>query len=180
DAYIGKKFKGEVTHISNSASNIKSAIGGTSLATDQVTNFLVKIIILEESYQDLMTKVNKHVFRPGMSASVDIFTKEEKDVIAVPIQAVAIREKKDAKIDKDLDKLSQSNQYDQVVFLMDSDTAKMVKVETGIQDNEFIHVLSGLETGVKVVSGPYSELSKNLKSGDKIHIKKEEKEEEKD
>ncbi|MBK6785760.1 MAG: efflux RND transporter periplasmic adaptor subunit [Saprospiraceae bacterium] len=59
---------------------------------------------------------------------------------------------------------------------MDADTAKMVIVTTGIQDNEFIHVISGVKSGDKIVSGPYSELSKGLKNGDKIHIKKEEKE----
>ncbi|MBK8817717.1 MAG: efflux RND transporter periplasmic adaptor subunit [Saprospiraceae bacterium] len=100
DAYTGKKFKGEVTHISNSASNIKSALGTASLTTDQVTNFQVKIRIIEDSYKDLKSSVNKHVFRPGMSASVDIYTRKEENVITVPIQSVAIREKKDAKIKK--------------------------------------------------------------------------------
>ncbi|MBK6785759.1 MAG: efflux RND transporter periplasmic adaptor subunit [Saprospiraceae bacterium] len=98
DAYTRKKFKGEVTHISNSASNIKSALGTASLTTDQVTNFQVKIRIIEDSYKDLKSSVNKHVFRPGMSASVDIYTRKEENVITVPIQSVAIREKKDAKI----------------------------------------------------------------------------------
>ncbi|MBK6363072.1 MAG: efflux RND transporter periplasmic adaptor subunit [Saprospiraceae bacterium] len=176
DAYTRKKFKGEVTHISNSASNIKSALGTASLTTDQVTNFQVKIRIIEDSYKDLKSSVNKHVFRPGMSASVDIYTRKEENVITVPIQSVAIREKKDAKIKKDVKTEIQEDQYNQVVFIMDADTAKMVIVTTGIQDNEFIHVISGVKSGDKIVSGPYSELSKGLKNGDKIHIKKEEKE----
>ncbi|MBK8620847.1 MAG: efflux RND transporter periplasmic adaptor subunit [Saprospiraceae bacterium] len=174
DAYTGKKFKGEVTYISNSASNLKNASLTSSLSTDQVTNFLVKIRILEESYKELKSDGNKYVFRPGMSAAVDIYTKEEKNVLTVPIQSVAIREKKDAKIKEDKDLSTQINQYDQVVFIFDADTAKMVKVETGIQDNEFIHILSGLKAGEKVVTGPYTELSKGLKGGDKIHLKKEE------
>ena len=169
-----KKFKGEVTYISNSASNLKNASLTSSLSTDQVTNFLVKIRILEESYKELKSDGNKYVFRPGMSAAVDIYTKEEKNVLTVPIQSVAIREKKDAKIKEDKDLSTQINQYDQVVFIFDADTAKMVKVETGIQDNEFIHILSGLKAGEKVVTGPYTELSKGLKGGDKIHLKKEE------
>jgi HlyD family secretion protein len=176
DAYTGKKFKGEVTHISNSASNIKSALGTTSLTTDQVTNFQVKIRILEDSYKDLKSPLNKHVFRPGMSASVDIYTRKEENVITVPIQSVAIREKKEIKGKKGKKEEIKEDQYDQVVFIMDADTAKMVVVTTGIQDNEFIHVISGVGPGEKVVSGPYSELSKGLKNGDKIHIKKEEKE----
>jgi HlyD family secretion protein len=180
DAYTGKKFKGEVTHISNSASNIKSALGQTSLATDQVTNFIVKIRIFEESYRDLKTKLNKYVFRPGMSASVDIYTKEEKDVLTVPIQAVAVRERGSKKGSKEVNSTTQTDQYDQVVFVMMADTAHMVIVETGIQDNEFIHVVKGVTPGDKIVTGPYSELSKTLKSGDKIYIKKEEKEKKKD
>ncbi len=174
DAYTGKKFKGEVTHISNSASNLKNASLTSSLSTDQVTNFLVKIRILESSYKELKSDGNKYVFRPGMSAAVDIYTKEEKNVLTVPIQSVAIREKKDAKIKEGKDLSTQINQYDQVVFVFDADTAKMVIVETGIQDNEYIHIISGLKAGEKIVTGPYAELSKGLKGGDKIHLKKEE------
>lgn len=174
DAYTGKKFKGEVTHISNSASNLKNASLTSSLSTDQVTNFLVKIRILESSYKELKSDGNRYVFRPGMSAAVDIYTKEEKNVLTVPIQSVAIREIKDAKIKEGKELSTQINQYDQVVFVFDADTAKMVIVETGIQDNEYIHIISGLKAGEKIVTGPYAELSKGLKGGDKIHLKKEE------
>ncbi|HMU02396.1 MAG TPA: HlyD family secretion protein, partial [Saprospiraceae bacterium] len=59
------------------------------------------------------------------------------------------------------------------IFLMDADTAKMVKVETGIQDDEFIMIKSGVNVGDKLISGPYSEVSKTLKSGDKVKIKEE-------
>jgi HlyD family secretion protein len=179
DAYVGRKFKGEVTHISNSASNIKTSAVTSSLATDQVTNFIVKIRIFEESYRDLKTTVNKYVFRPGMSASVDIFTNEVKDVLTVPIQAVSIREKETKSKDKKVSSDKTEDQYDQVVFLLMQDTVAMVLVETGIQDNEFIHVKKGIKAGDKIVTGPYTLLSKTLKSGDKVHIKKEDKEEKK-
>lgn len=178
DAYVGRKFKGEVTHISNSASNIKASSVTTSLATDQVTNFIVKIRIFEESYRDLKTTVNKYVFRPGMSASVDIYTNEVKDVLTVPIQAVTIREKESEKKKTKETAALTEDQYDQVVFLMTpADTASMVIVETGIQDNEYIHVKKGLKAGDKIVTGPYTLLSKTLESGDKIHLKKEKKDE---
>jgi len=169
DAYLGQKFKGKVTHIANSASNIKTLGSQAVLSTDQVTNFVVKIRVLESSYQAVKTSNNKYVLRPGMSASVDIFTKEEKDVIAVPIQAVTIREKSATMVKSEID----AKDYDEVVFVLENDTAKMLIVKTGIQDNEFIHILSGLEGGEKVVSGPYSELSKNLKSGDRLREKKD-------
>ena len=65
---------------------------------------------------------------------------------------------------------------------MDSDTAKMVKVVTGIQDDEYIMIKSGVKVGDKLISGPYNEVSKNLKQGEKIRLKKEksDKKEEKD
>ena len=73
DAFLGEKFKGIVTEIANSAN-----ISGVS--ADQVTNFEVKIRILDN------TK-----FRPGMTASVEVQTKLVKDIIAVSIQAVTTR-----------------------------------------------------------------------------------------
>ena len=171
DAYLGTKFKGVVTQVSNSASNVTSS---AALNTDQVTNFVVKIRILENSYQSIKTQTMKYPLRPGMSASVDIYTDQAVDVVSVPIQCITIRTK-----ERDKDKTSSTSkddQYDEVAFVMDADTAKMVIVKSGIQDNEFISVLSGLNAGDKVISGPYTELSKNLKSGDKVRLKKEKEE----
>jgi HlyD family secretion protein len=63
---------------------------------------------------------------------------------------------------------------------MDADTAKMVKVETGIQDDEFIMIKSGINAGDKLISGPYAEISKSLKSGDKVRIKEDKEDKKKD
>jgi HlyD family secretion protein len=168
---LEKKFKGTVTQIANSASNIAAA-NAQALNTDQVTNFIVKILVDESSYQEIKSSSMKYPLRPGMSASVDIYTEEAKDVIAVPIQCVTVREKegqKDKKkktdaIDTEL-KEQPEVEFDEVVFLMDSDTAKMVKVVTGIQDDEYIMIKSGVKVGDKLISGPYNEVSKNLKQG---------------
>ncbi|MBK6565629.1 MAG: hypothetical protein IPG18_10660 [Saprospiraceae bacterium] len=65
---------------------------------------------------------------------MDIYTRKEENVITVPIQSVAIREKKDAKIKKDVKPKFRKTRHNQVVFIMDADTAKMVIVTTGIQD----------------------------------------------
>lgn len=182
DAYLGKKFKGKVTQIANSASNIATA--GTALNTDQVTNFIVKIRVLADSYQDIKTQTMQYPLRPGMSASVDIFTEQAEGVVAVPIQCVTVREKESTKkVNKDKslpDDMAtpDDKEFDEVVFLMDADTAKMVKVETGIQDDEFIMIKSGINVGDKLISGPYSEVSKTLKSGDKVKIKEEKEEKE--
>lgn len=131
----------------------------------------------------------KYPLRPGMSASVDIYTEEEKGVTAVPIQCVTVREKEGQKSKKKETSSEGENQsaaepeveYDEVVFLMDADTSKMVKVVTGIQDDEYIMIKSGVKVGDKLISGPYNEVSKNLKQGEKIRIKKDktEKKEEK-
>lgn len=186
DAYLGKKFKGTVTEIASSASNISTS-ATAALNTDQVTNFVVRIRVDEKSYKDIITEEMKYPLRPGMSASVDIFTEEVKGVVAVPIQCVTVREKEGSKkmeeepMEEGMDKKEVKNkEFDEVVFVMDADTAKMVKVITGIQDDEFIEVKEGLSAGQQVISGPYVEVSKNLKSGIRVRKKKEEKEEEKE
>ncbi|GAW88975.1 RND transporter [Flavobacterium psychrophilum] len=85
DAYLKKEFRGIVTSISNSAS--------TALTADQVTNFKVKVRIIKDSYQDLMSgkPASFSPFRPGMTATVDIITTRKENVIAVPISAVVMR-----------------------------------------------------------------------------------------
>lgn len=174
DAYPGEKFKGVVTHVSNSASNISSASG--VINNDQVTNFVVKVRVDPLSYPDVVLKGQKYPLRPGMSATVDIYTQDGKG-ITVPIQSVTVREKN---ADKNKNKSKELNQdktrsveFDEVVFVMKDDTATMIKVVTGIQDDEFIIIQSGLEAGEKVVSGPYQEVSKDLESGKKIRVKSE-------
>jgi HlyD family secretion protein len=178
DAYLDKKFKGIVTEIANSANT-------TGVTAEQVTNFTVKIRILQESYADLQNE-NKGspVFRPGMSATVDIQTKKVNNVITVPIQSVTTRadsskmDKKDKfkeeenegdiVVKDDKKKSSESEEEPEVeecVFIMQDGKAKKVVVKTGIQDNNYIEILSGVKEGDEVVSGPYSAISKTLKEG---------------
>lgn len=171
DAYIGRKFQGRVTQIANSA----NSAGGvaSALTTDQVTNFEVRILIEPTSYADLVTPKKPYPFRPGMSASVDINTQTLKDVVSVPIQAVTTREKEGLKkkmattndegeeveAEKNLDDLIE------VVFVAKGDTVNMVEVKTGIQDDSYIYIVSGLKVGDEVVSGPYTAVSRKLKQG---------------
>ncbi len=159
DAYLDKKFKGVVTEIASSAANAASQT--IQLTSDQVTNFIVKIRILQSSYANL--KNQSMPFRPGMSATVDINTHTERQIIAIPIQAVTTREEE--KSDADTSKVSSTadKKLLEVVFVVEADTARMAEVTTGIQDNEFIQILSGLNTGEVVVTGPYSTVSRKLK-----------------
>ena len=169
DAYLKKQFKGIVTSISNSASS--------TLTADQVTNFKVKIRILKESYQDLLEgkPATYSPFRPGMTATVDIITKTRANVLAVPISSVVVKsdttavkgykvedteeqEKKAPKSDKKLE----------CVFVKVGNKAKIRIIKTGIQDDTNIEVITGLKKGDVVITGPYSTVSKDLNSGDKV------------
>ncbi len=158
DAYLDHPFKGVVTEIASSAS------GGLTgqLTADQVTNFRVNIRLLPDSYRELQ-KPGRSVFRPGMSASVDIRTLTERDIMTVPLLAVATREDEKAEDEDDPDLL-------EVVFLKSGDTTMMQKIKTGIQDDTYIQVLEGLELGDTLVTGPYKAISKDLKEGEKIEI----------
>ena len=168
DAYLDRKFSGYVTEIANSASNIG---GAASLNTDQVTNFVVKVRVDSKSYKDLLGPNKRYPFRPGMSASVDIRTETMDNVLAIPIQAVTVREKEDDKDNKN--KKAADDELEEVVFVMEADTVRMVNITTGIQDDEYILVTSGLEKGEVIITGPYSAISKKLDQGDAVRVKEE-------
>ncbi len=176
DAYLDRKFTGTVTEIANSASNTGTSI---SLNTDQVTNFIVKIRIAPESYKDIVQKGKKFPFRPGMSASVDINTDTQKDVLSIPIQSVTTREEEKDEDQDEKEKKQEDEEIKEVVFVMSADTVKMVEVKTGIQDDENIQILSGLEEGDDVVSGPYSAISRKLKAGMQVRLEDKEKKDKK-
>ena len=172
DAYLKKEFKGIVTSISNSAS--------TALTADQVTNFKVKIRILKESYMDLLEgkPVTYSPFRPGMTATVDIITTRKENVIGVPISSVVIKSDTTAvsKIVADDSKDSESqiapksDKKLECVFVKVGGKAKIRIIKTGIQDDTNIEVISGLKKGDVVIIGPYTTVTKELNSGDKIIV----------
>ena len=166
DAYLDRKFKGRVTMIANSA--IAAATATATLTSDQVTNFEVRINIDPASYTDLITANKPYPFRPGMSASVEINTQTLDDALGVPIQSVTTREKKDLK-GKDIDPSLEDDELIEVVFrVTPADTVEVVPVKTSIQDDTYINVLSGLNSGDEVVAGPYSAIARKLKEGMKI------------
>jgi len=179
DAFLDNKVRGTVTEIANSASNLAGA--AAALNTDQVTNFIVKIRIDSKSYKNLIKPGMQYPFRPGMSASVDIYTNESKDVLSIPIQAVTARELDEDEIEeaKEEGKDVEAKEFKEIVFVYGADTVAMKEVTTGVQDDEFIQILSGLELDEEIVTGPYVAISTKLDEGDTVHIKEDEKDKDK-
>jgi len=178
-AYLGRTLRGRVSQIANSSKN-SAAQGAAALATDQVTNFEVRIAIDAQSYADLITPQRKYPFRPGMSAAVEIKTIVKNNVLAVPIQSVTTREKEglvrnrskeggeDPSASKNID------DFREVVFVVGKgDSLQMTEVKSGVQDDSFIEIVSGLKKGTRIVSAPYSLIFRKLKQGDKVIVVKE-------
>ncbi|MFW5761338.1 MAG: efflux RND transporter periplasmic adaptor subunit [Cyclobacteriaceae bacterium] len=169
--YLEKEFKGVVTQIANTANEKTSP--------DAVTEFEVRIKILNESYADLIKDKNMvSPFRPGMTASVEIVTEKKNEVLSVPLASVTTRNPNDAENEESENEESEENtesaeeedEQIEVVFINDNGTAKMVAVKTGISDFENIEVKSGISKGQEVISGPFSAVSKRLKDGDLISV----------
>ena len=171
DAYLKKSFKGIVTAISNASA--------TNLSADQVTNFEVKIKILKSSYTELLEgkSLNYAPFRPGMTATVDIITQTKSDAVTVPISAIVVKtDTLSSKASYTKEKVNTSDELFECVFVKNGNEAKLRVVETGIQDDSNIEVLSGLKDQDTVITGPYAMVSKSLKTGDKISQLKTKKE----
>ena len=188
DAFPGRKFTGSVNEISSSAITVGAQTAAAS-ASDEVTNFLVKIKI----------KAPDAKLRPGMSATVDIETQTVTNVVAVPIQSVTVRaaggktteelqtaKAKEAKerSGNDLEVASERDearrnrdQFDRVVFVKTGEIVKLRKVTTGIADNTSIEIKTGVKAGEEIVSGSYAAISRKLKDGSKVMLEKPKKEE---
>ena len=158
DAYLDHNFRGVVTEIANSATT-------TGVSADQVTTFDVKIFILPESYSQLMEATGKNPFRPGMSTTVDIQTEIKHSIITVPIQAVTTRTDS-----SDVYTSLADEEEKTIVFASDGTYALAREVRTGIQDNNFIEIISGIEENTDVISAPYSAISKKLTDSTLIEI----------
>ncbi len=167
DAFPDRKFQGIVTEIANSATS-------TGLTTDQVTNFEVKILLLKDSYKDLIIPEKPQPFRPGMSASVDIMTESRSDVLTVPLQAVTMMA--DSLITADTVHAGpDKTEPKEVVFVYDNGKVKTTEVKTGIQDNTYIEITSGLAENAEIVTAPYNIITKKLKDGSLVKkVSKEE------
>jgi len=184
DAYGDRKFKGTVAQIGNTG---KTTGSGTQ---EEVTNFEVKINLEREDV----------LLRPGLSCTADIETNMVKDAVAVPMQAVTIRtgdsnlspeeiEKKKLKsavrdkgdnnadyVNERQEKAAQREEREKlakVVFLKKGGKAQSVKVTTGISDDTYMEIKTGVQPGDEVISGSYSAISRKLKDGAKVTYDKE-------
>jgi len=162
DAYLDHKFKGIVTEIANSAKT-------TGVSADQVTNFDVKILVLPSSYQNLTKTGEINPLRPGMSSSVDIQTETRKNILSVPIQSVTTR--------TDTTKTQVAPSAENIrtlLFTTDGTYAFAKDVKTGIQDNNYIEITSGIKEGDQIISAPFSAISKKLSDSTLVQIVKKE------
>jgi HlyD family secretion protein len=160
DALLDQTLDGVVYEIANSA-NVSA--GGS---TEQKTEFEVKISIVNPP----------ETLRPGMTASADVFTKTNESALSVPIQCVAVRtldqltmpgETRDEAAERyDADK----DGFVEIVFCIEDGKAIAKQVKTGIQSDELIEILEGLEEGDEVVSGSYRAISKDLSNGAMVTI----------
>ncbi|NDC40417.1 MAG: efflux RND transporter periplasmic adaptor subunit [Chitinophagia bacterium] len=171
DAYRGRKFVGLVTRISVSAKN------AAAVSTDQVTNYVVHILLLPSSYADLAAKLprGKFPFKPGMSSSVEIQTNRQDNILSVPVNAVTTREWPDSLKNKAA--AHSEDGIRQVVFVFDEKTGTVAirDVKTGLQDNTYLEITSGLREGEQVVVAPYGAIARTL--FDKAKVKKVQKDE---
>jgi HlyD family secretion protein len=126
-----------------------------------------------------------------MTASVDIITTRKENVLSVPLAAVTTRnpeeDKNAPKVDEDDEKRTVTDSSKPkaekkedmvVIFINENGVAKMKEVKTGISDYDNIEIISGLPDSVEVITGPFLVVSKRLKDGDKVSLKKEEKKDE--
>ncbi|MEM6645957.1 MAG: efflux RND transporter periplasmic adaptor subunit [Bacteroidota bacterium] len=187
DAYPERVFKGVVTEIANSA---RTQGAGTQ---EQVTNFPVKVRILDRHNVEVATLAeglgsteaispedNMPIFRPGMSGTVDIFTRTDVNTLAVPIQAVTVRDYNKVKSDADstdtpVQQASNTEGEDlrKVVFIVEDGKVKMVEVETGISDDTHIVVTGTLSVGDQVVTGPFRAVSRELRPDQDVQVREE-------
>ena len=185
DAYNNRKFKGVVTQIASSTNKA----GTLAASTNDVTNYEVHIRLNPSSYQDLLSNSRgaKFPFRPGMNASADIKTNIKNNVLAVPLTAVAARDKEEdeddnkgkskaaKKDEENIDPIT-SDELQEIVFVLKEDgSVERRQVQTGIQDINNIEIISGVNAGEQVVTAPYNAVTKTLKSGTKVKVVAKEK-----
>jgi HlyD family secretion protein len=176
DAVPDRTFKGHVTEIGNSP--IQAT--GQAATNQQATNFKV-VIVLDEDVPDV---------RPGFTTTAEITTATRKNVVAVPIPAVAVRELiYDAKgqvvkqprnekagaapgppatLSVELEP-GQTRKETEGVFIIRDTKAAFVPVKIGVAGDRYFEVLSGIKAGDQVITGPYNNV-RGMADGDSVRV----------
>jgi HlyD family secretion protein len=172
DAYRNRKFKGLVSKVAVSSAKSGSSLTGSSTSADQVTTYTVHILILPSSYVDIVAKLPKgrFPFKPGMSASVEIQTNRQENILSVPVNAVTTRDWPDSI--KNKPDFSANDNIRQVVFVHDSKANNVMlrDVKTGLQDNKYLQITEGLKEGEEVVTAPFGAIARTLKDKTKVKV----------
>jgi HlyD family secretion protein len=182
DAFRDEEFIGTVSEIANAAKG--SGTAGSQNNSQEATKFEVKIRFNEPD-----------AFRPGMSVTAEIETQYRTNVVAVPIASVTTRpprnddtepgdtetpgeeqtnaapEKEEAEADEEPengDAAGEQRKAVEVVFVVEDDRVKQTEVEIGISDDDYWEIVEGLEEGVKIVTGGYRAISRELEHDTKI------------
>jgi HlyD family secretion protein len=168
-SYTDQEFKGVVTSIASTANE--------KATPEAVTEFEVRIRLLNSSYQSLLDEKGNYPFRPGMTASVDIITQKKENALSVPLASVTTRppEQEESESEDGTDSPADDEDFSaeeelmEVVFRVnDQNVVERVNVRTGISDYENIEILEGLQQGDRVVSGPYIAVSQQIKDGSEV------------
>lgn len=148
DAFPNLTILGKVTEVGISALQKVTA-------SEESKDFKV-VVTLENPPDEL---------KPGLSASADIITAEEKDVLTVPISALVLREKEGEEKEK-------KEEQEEGIYVVEESRVKFRPVKKGIMGEMKVEIVSGLKQGEEIVVGPYDAL-RQLK--DEVLIKSEEK-----
>ena len=163
DALFGETLTGVVYEIANTANTDAQ---GTA---NQKTEFEVRIAVNSE--------VSK--LRPGMTASANIVTQTKNEVIGVPIQSVAVRTldqllQEGEKIEDLADRFTADDDgFVQIVFCVEDGRVAARQVETGIQSDDLIEIVSGISESEEVVTGSYRAISRDLTNGQDVVVNNE-------
>lgn len=163
DALPDQVLKGTVSEIASSANS--SGVG----STDQKTEFEVKIVVTDPP----------QTLRPGMTATADVFTKSNDTALSVPIQSVALRTVDQLKVkgqkQEDAEKAFKADKdgFVEIVFCVEGGKAVAKQVKTGIQSDDLIEIIEGVNEGEEVVTGSYRAISKDLENGAVVTINNE-------
>ncbi len=163
DAYPNKTFEGKVTEVGSSPMTANGLGSG-----GEAVNFEVKI---------QLTNPPAGV-RPGFSASADIITGTRTKALAIPLQALVVREKPVAEKDKKAAKPDGAKaQEEEGVYVHNDGKVAFVGVSTGLTGDTSIEITKGLTEGQQIVTGPFRAL-RDIKDGSKVREQQAEKKEE--